>query len=65
MNAAKVSPSESGSEERGGVSRALSHLKETDTISPTLKIDVFDRLKKFVFTLPLKNFNQTMLQTFH
>ncbi len=47
MNVAKVSPSESGSEERGGVSRALSHLKETDTISPTLKIDVFDRLKKF------------------
>ncbi len=44
MNAAKVnSPSESG-EERGGVSRALFHLKENDTISLALKRAVFDRL---------------------
>ncbi len=34
------------SEERGGVSRALSHLKENDTIRLALKRAVFDRLKK-------------------
>ncbi len=34
------------SEERGGVSRALSHLKENDTIRLALKTAVFDRLKK-------------------
>ncbi len=41
MNAAEVnSPSESGWEERGGVSRALSHLKENDTIGLALKIAI-------------------------
>ncbi len=46
MDAAKVnSPSE-----RGGVSRALSHLKENDTIRLTLKRAVFDWLKIVVYT---------------
>ncbi len=50
MNAAKVnSPSEKDSEERGGVSRALSHLKENDTIWFALKRAVFDRQKKMFF----------------
>jgi len=38
--------SESSSEERGGVSGALSHLKENDTILLALKRAGFDRLKK-------------------
>ncbi len=42
MNAAKVI---SPSEEREGVSIALSHLKENDTIWFALKRAVFDRLK--------------------
>ncbi len=50
MNAAKVnSPLESRLEERGGVKRAHSHLKENDTIRLALKRDVFDRLIKGVF----------------
>ncbi len=66
MNAVKVnSPSESGSEERGGVSRAHLHLKENATKWLALKRAVFDRVKKLYFTLPLRNVNQTMLQTFH
>ncbi len=66
MNVAKVnSPSGSSSEERGGVSRALSHLKENDTILLALKRAGFKRLKKVFFTLPMNNFNQTMLQNFH
>ncbi len=66
MNAVKVnSPSESSLEERGGVSRALSHLKENDTILLALKRAVFDRHIFLFFTLPKKNFNQIMLQTFH
>ncbi len=66
MNAAKVNnPSENGSEERGGVSRAQQHLKENDTIWLALKRAVFERVKKVFFTLPVKNLNQTMLQTFH
>ncbi len=61
MNAAKVnSPSESGSEERGGVSRANLHLKENATKRLALKRAVYDRVKK-----NQRNFNQTMLQTFH
>ncbi len=66
MNAAKVNnPSENGSEERGGVSRAQQHLKENDTIRLALKRAVFERVKNVFFTLPVKNLNQTMLQTFH
>ncbi len=53
------------SEERDRVSRALSHLKENDTIRLALKKAVFDRLKKVFFTLPIKNLNQTMLKNFH
>ncbi len=50
MNAAKVnSPSESGSEERGGVSRAHLHLKENTTKQLALKRAVFDRFKKVFF----------------
>ncbi len=45
MNAGEVnSPSESGSEERGGVSRAHKYLKESHTIRLALKRAVFDRL---------------------
>ncbi len=40
-------PSESSSEERGGVSRALSHLKENDTIWLALKRAVFDYFTEF------------------
>ncbi len=66
MNAAKINnPSESGSEERGGVSRAHSRLKENDTIPLALTRAVFERVKKVFFTLSMKNFNQTMLQTFY
>ncbi len=61
---AKVNSPSVSLEERGGVSRALSHLKENDTIPLALKRAVFDRLKKLFFTLPMKNFNQMMLQTF-
>ncbi len=64
MNAAKVNSPLESAEERGGVSR-VSYLKENDTIELALKSAVFDRLKKVFFTLPMKNFNQTMLQTFH
>ncbi len=53
MNAAEQSFGER-SEERGGVSRALSHLNEIDTIMLALKRVVFDRLKKVFFTLPMK-----------
>uniref|UniRef100_A0A8C1PG57 Uncharacterized protein n=1 Tax=Cyprinus carpio TaxID=7962 RepID=A0A8C1PG57_CYPCA len=61
MNAAKVnSLSESSSEERGGVSRAHLHLKENATKRLALKRAVFDRVKKVIFTLPLRNFNQTI-----
>ncbi len=50
MNAAKVnSPSESGSEERGGVSRAHLHLKENATKRLALTRAVFDRFKKVFF----------------
>ncbi len=58
MNATKVdSPSESSSEERGGVSRANLHLKENATKRLALKIAGFDRVKKiFFFTLPLHIF---------
>ncbi len=66
MNAAKVnSPSESGSEKRGGVSRAHLDLKENATKQLALKRAVFDRVKKLFFAQPLRNFNQIMLQTFH
>ncbi len=66
MNASKVnSPSESGSEERGGMSRAHLHLKENATKRLVLTRAVFDRFKKCYFTLPMRIFNQTMLQTFH
>ncbi len=46
INAAKVNSPSVSSEERGGVSRALSHLKENDTIRLALKRAVFDRLKR-------------------
>ncbi len=47
MNAALVnSPSESGLEERGGVSRAHLHLKENATKRLALKGTVFDMVKK-------------------
>ncbi len=50
MNAAKVnSPSVRSTEERGGVSRALSHLKENGKIWLALTRTVFDRLKKIAF----------------
>ncbi len=56
MNAAKVnSPSKKDSEERGGVSRALSHLKENDTIWFALKRAVFDRLEKiYIFYITIE-----------
>ncbi len=62
MNSAKVnSPSESSWEERGGVSRALSHLKENYTTRLALKELFLTGYKKGVFfTLPMKHFNQTM-----
>ncbi len=47
---AKVNSPSVSLEERGGVSRALSHLKEYDTIPLALKRAVFDRLKKNVYT---------------
>ncbi len=55
MDAAKInSPSESGSEERGGVSRALSRLKKNYMIPLALKRAVFDRLKGVFFTTNVK-----------
>ncbi len=46
MNVAKVnSPFSERSEESGRVSRALSHLKDNDTIRLALKRAVFDRQK--------------------
>ncbi len=66
MNAVKVNnPSVSGSEERGGVSRAHYHLKVNAKKWLALTRAVFDGFKKVFFTLPMKNFNRTMLQTFH
>ncbi len=57
MNAAKVnSPSESGSEERGGVSRAHLHLKENATKLLALKRAVFDRVKKVFFYTTIEKF---------
>ncbi len=62
MNATKVnSPPESGSEERGGVSRAQQHLKENDTIPLALQKAVLQAN----FTLQMKQINKKMLQTFH
>ncbi len=50
MNAAKVnSPSESSTEERGGVSRAHLHLKENAPKRRALTRVVFDRFKKVFF----------------
>ncbi len=50
MNEAKVnSPSESGSEERGGVSRAHLHLKLNATKRLALSRAVFDGFKKVFF----------------
>ncbi len=65
MNVSKVNSPSVSREERGGVSRALSHLKENDTILLALKRAVFERLKNEFFTLPMKIFNQTILQTFN
>ncbi len=57
MNAAKVnSPSESGSEERGGVSRAHLHLKENATKRLALTRTVFDRFKKELFYTTVETF---------
>ncbi len=62
MNAAKVySLSESGSEERDGVSRARLHLKEHATKRLAVNSTVFDKVKGCCFTLPLRNLNQSML----
>ncbi len=57
MNAGKVnSPSESRSEERGGVSRANLHLKGNATKLLALKRAVFDRVKKGVFYTTIEKF---------
>ncbi len=61
MNAAKVNrSSESGSEERGGFSRAHLHLKGNATKRLALTRAVFDGIKKVFFKLQLRNFNQTV-----
>ncbi len=57
MNAAKVNrPSESGLEERGGVSRAHLHLKENATKRLALKRAVFDRVKHLFFYTTIEKF---------
>ncbi len=57
MNAAKVNSK--------GQQSSLTFLKENDTIRLALTRAVFDRVKKVFFTLPMKNVNQTVLQSFH
>ncbi len=57
MNAAKVYHlSESGSEERGGVSRAHLHLKEHATKRLAVNRAVFDRVKRVLFYITIENF---------
>ncbi len=57
MNAAKVYRlSESGSEERGGVSRAHLHLKRHARKRLALKRAVFDRIKRLLFYSTIEKF---------
>ncbi len=57
MNAAKVYRlSESGSEERGGVSRAHLHLKRHARIQLALDRAVFDRVKTVLFYTTIEEF---------
>ncbi len=57
MNAAKVnSLSESGSEDRGGVSRAHYHLKLHVRKQLALKRAVFDRVKRVLFYTTIEKF---------
>ncbi len=55
------SPSESGSEERGGVSRAHLHLKQHAIIRLAADRTVFDMVKTVLFYTTIEKFNQTML----
>ncbi len=48
-------------EERGGVSRAHQHLKQHGLDQRAENRADFDRVKMVFFTLPLRNFNQSML----
>jgi len=57
MNAAKVNHlSESGSEERGEVSRAHLHLKQHARKQLALKRAVFDRVKGVLFYTTIEKF---------
>ncbi len=57
MNVAKVYHlSESGSEERGGVSRAHLHLKRHARKQLALKIAVFDRVKRVLIYTTIEKF---------
>ncbi len=47
--------------ERGGVSRAHKDLKKHGLDQRAEDRPDFDRVKKVFFTLPLRNFNQSML----
>ncbi len=65
MNAAKVnSPSESGSEERGGVRRANLHLKENAKIRLALTRAVFVRFKRVFFYTTIEKFEPNYVTDF-
>ncbi len=51
--------------ERGGVSRAHLHLKQHGLEWLAENRADFDSVKMVFFILPLRNFNQSMLQAFH